>query len=203
MLKWEEVNVKVIFEKRGAQKLPAHDGHRDRLRKKFLINDVDSFEDHEILELLLFYAIPRKNTNETAHNLLENFGSISAIFDAPISRLKKIKGMGENSAIFIKLISALSRLYYERKYNYQDTALSVDQICDNLVTKFIGRNEEAVTIVLLDAKSKVIFDGVINKGSVNSVDLYIRKMIELLTIYIQPKKFAVFLPVCKLLFWIT
>lgn len=163
--------------------MSTHDGHRDRLRKKFLINGIDSFEDHETLELMLFYAIPRKNTNEIAHNLLENFGSISAIFDAPINRLKEIKGMGENSAIFIKLISALSRLYFERKYNFKGTIPSLEQICENLVNKFIGRNEEAIAIALLDAKGKVLFEGVINKGSVNSVDLYIRKMIELVTMY--------------------
>ena len=163
--------------------MSAHAGHRDRLRKKFLINDIDSLEDHEILELALFYAIPRKNTNEIAHALLENFGSISSIFDAPIGRLKEIKGIAENSAVFIKLISALARLYFERKYNSKGAAPSLNQIRDNLVMKFIGRNEESIALVLLDAKGKILFDGIINKGSINGVDLYIRKMIELVTMY--------------------
>lgn len=61
-----------------------HEGHRSRLKKKFLLNDMDYFEDHEVLELILFYAIPRKNTNDVAHNLLKKFGSLDKILDAPI-----------------------------------------------------------------------------------------------------------------------
>lgn len=160
-----------------------HAGHRERLRKKFLLGDIDSLEDHEILELSLFYAIPRKNTNGISHNLLNEFGSIPAIFDAPISALKKVKGIGESSALFIKLMCSLTRIYHERKYNPDKKCLSMEEINELLVRKFIGRCEEAVAIVLLDAKGKILFDGVINKGSVNGVDLYVRKMIELVTLY--------------------
>ncbi len=160
-----------------------HDGHRDRLRKKFIMNDTDSMEDHEILELALFYAIPRKNTNEIAHNLLKHFGSISSVFDAPISSLKEVDGIGENAAVFIKLISSLSRIYTERKYNSKQSILKLSEINDRLLKKFIGRNEEVVAIALLDAKGKLVYDGVINKGTINGVDLYIRKIIELVVNY--------------------
>lgn len=163
--------------------MSGHGGHRERLRKKFLMGDIDSLEDHEILELALFYAIPRKNTNETAHELLNKFGSVSAVFDAPINALKEVKGIGENAAIFIKLVCSLTRLYHEKKYSSDKKCLSLDEISNLLMHKFIGRNEEAVAIVLLDAKGKILFDGVINKGSVNGVDLYVRKMIELVTLY--------------------
>ena len=97
--------------------MSGHAGHRERLRKKFLLGDIDSLEDHEILELALFYAIPRKNTNEISHNLLDKFGSIPAIFDAPINALKGVNGIGESSAVFIKLMCSLTRLYHERKYS--------------------------------------------------------------------------------------
>ena len=160
-----------------------HGGHRERLRKKFLLGDVDSFEDHEILELALFYAIPRKNTNEIAHNLLGKFGSIAAALDAPINVLKEVPGIGESSAIFIKLLRSLTRLYHEQKYTSDKKCPSMEEINELLVRKFIGRNEEAVAMVLLDSKGKTLFDGVINKGSVNGVDLYVRKMIELVTLY--------------------
>lgn len=163
--------------------MSGHEGHRERLRKKFLMGDIDSFEDHEILEFALFYAIPRKNTNEISHNLLNEFGSLPAIFDAPINALKEVKGMGESSALFIKLICSLTRIYHERKYSPDKKCLSMEEINKLLVRKFIGRSEEAVAVVLLDAKGKILFDGVINKGSVNGVDLYIRKMIEFATLY--------------------
>lgn len=160
-----------------------HGGHRERLRKKFLLGDIDALEDHEILELALFYAIPRKNTNELAHELLSKFGSIPAVFDAPMNALKEVKGIGESAAIFIKLMRSLTRLYHEQKYNSDKKCLSMEEINKLLVRKFIGRNEEAVAVALLDAKGKILFDGVINKGSVNGVDLYVRKMIELVTLY--------------------
>ena len=92
-----------------------HQGHRERMRKKFLLNGFDNFEDHEILEFILFYAIPRKDTNEIAHLLIEKFGSIDTILDAPINLLKEVSGIGESAAIFIKMISSLARTYVERK----------------------------------------------------------------------------------------
>ena len=92
-----------------------HQGHRERMRKKFLLNGFDNFEDHEILEFILFYAIPRKDTNEIAHLLIEKFGSLDAILDAPINLLKEVNGIGESAAIFIKMISSLARTYVERK----------------------------------------------------------------------------------------
>lgn len=160
-----------------------HEGHRKRIRKKFLLNGTDSLEDHEILELALFYAIPRKNTNEISHALLEKFGSIPSIFDAPVNMLKEVSGMGESSAVFIKLISGLSRLYMERKHFSKENGLNLSQLSDKLMLKFIGRTEEAVAVILLDAKGKVIYDGIVNKGTVNAVDLYARKIIELIVLY--------------------
>ncbi len=86
-----------------------HDGHRDVVRQRFLKGGLDSFADHEALELLLFYAIPRRDTNETAHLLMERYGSLSAVLAAPIEDLKKVAGIGESAAILLKLVPQLSR----------------------------------------------------------------------------------------------
>ncbi len=160
-----------------------HDGHRSRIRKKFILNGLDNFEDHEILELALFYAIPRKNTNVIAHELLEKFGTVDAIFDAPLNMLKEIEGIGESAAIFIKMISGLARVYMERKFKSNEKAPDMSDINNKITLKFIGRMEELVVLVLLDAKGKVIYDGVVNKGTVNAVDIYARKIIELIVLY--------------------
>ncbi len=173
--------VHIIFIMKGDQKL--HDGHRSRLRKKFILNDIDNFEDHEILELALFYAIPRKNTNEIAHKLLESFGSIAAVFDAPINMLKEVEGVGESAAVFIKMLSSLARIYVEKKHSDKNQILDNSKINDRLMLKFIGRMEEVVAIVLLDAKGKIVYEGVINKGTVNAVDIYVRKIIERIVLY--------------------
>lgn len=160
-----------------------HEGHRLRLKKKFLLNDMDNFEDHEVLELILFYAIPRKNTNDIAHKLLEKFGSIDKIFDAPIKVLQEVDGIGESAAIFIKSISSLIRIYLERKYSDSNNCLSLPNLNDKLMLKFTSRLEEVVAIALVDAKGKLIYDGIVNKGSVSAVEIYARKIIELIVLY--------------------
>ena len=160
-----------------------HEGHRSRLKKKFLLNDMDYFEDHEALELILFYAIPRKNTNDVAHNLLKKFGSLDKILDAPIKILQEVEGVGESAAILIKSISSIIRIYLERKYSGSENYLSLKDLSDKLMLKFTSRLEEVVAIALVDAKGKLIYDGIVNKGSVSAVEIYARKIIELIVLY--------------------
>lgn len=165
-----------------------HNGHRDRLRKKFLDNSFDGLETHEILELMLYYAIPRKDTNPIAHKLIDSFGSISAVFDAPIDKLKE-QGISENCAIYLKLIPQICRMYMEDKHNNSDKIIDIDNIGENLKYKFVGRDYEAVVLLLLDSKHKEVFCGVVNKGSVSACEVYVRKIIELAVQY--NAKFAV------------
>ena len=91
-----------------------HSGHRERMKQKFLNHGLDIFETHEALELMLFYAVPYKDTNPLAHKLLREFGSLSAVFDAPYDRLKEA-GLTDNQATYIKLIPQLARLYISDK----------------------------------------------------------------------------------------
>ncbi len=165
-----------------------HNGHRDRLRKKFLDNSFDGLETHEILELMLYYAIPRKDTNPIAHKLIDSFGSISAVFDAPIDKLKE-QGISENCAIYLKLIPQICRMYMEDKHNNKDKIIDIDNIGETLKHKFVGRDYEAVVLLLLDSKHKEVFCGVVNKGSVSACEVYVRKVIELAVQY--NAKFAV------------
>ncbi len=160
----------------------SHDFHRQRLKAKFLKNHLDEFEKHEALELLLFYAIPRKNTNPISHKLLDEFGSISAVIDAPMDALIKA-GLSEHSALLLKLLPQFYRLYLDDKHNNEEKIISLDNVGDKLIKKFIGRDYEAVVLMLLDAKMKEIFCGVISKGSVNACELYVRKIIENSVLY--------------------
>ena len=88
-----------------------HKEHRSRMKNRFLAEGIDSFEPHEILELLLYYSIPQKDTNELAHTLIDRFGKLSAVFDAPYDDLLSVPGVSEHTATLIKLIPALSRRY--------------------------------------------------------------------------------------------
>ena len=159
-----------------------HEGHRSRLRKKFLLNGTDAMEEHEILELMLYYAIPRKDTNPISHRLLSKFGSISAVLDASVENLKQ-EGLSENSAIYLSLIPQICRVYMDDKFRNYDKIVTDDNIADKIKYKFIGRNYEAVVLMLLDSKNKEVFCGVISKGSIASNEIYIRKIVELAIIY--------------------
>ena len=137
-----------------------HSGHRERLKKRFIDNGFDNMEDHEILELLLFYAIPRKDTNELSHRLIDHFGSISSVFDASISSLIEVKGVSNNTAILIKMIPGISSVYEYNKHQ-TDKPVNIDMICKLLLKKYIGIDNEVIYLTLLDVKCKLIFMGIL------------------------------------------
>lgn len=154
-----------------------HSGHRQRLRKKYLDNGLDGFEMHECLELLLFYGIPRKDTNLTAHKLLDKFGSLSAILDAPVDALTD-SGLSENAAVLLKLIPDFARLYVNDKHNNDDIIFDFDNVGEYMKKKFLGRENETVVLLLLDNKGKEIFCGAIEKGSLTETSVPMKKIID-------------------------
>ena len=155
-----------------------HKGHRKRMKAKFLLHGFDVLEEHEVLEMLLYYAVPRSDTNPIAHKLLDHFGSISAVFDASIDMLLDA-GVSENTAVLLKMIPDLSRLYLDDKYNNPSKVIDLSKIVDYFACKFIGREDEAVMLLLTDAKGKEVYSGIVAKGSINSTDLPVRKIIDL------------------------
>lgn len=159
-----------------------HSGHRDRLRKRFLSENFDGMEKHEILEFVLYYSIPRKDTNPIAHHLLDTFGSISAVFDAPVDTLKEA-GLSEACAVYLKMLPQISRVYMDDRNNNFKKYVDMDNLGDIMKHKYIGRDYEAVILLLMDSKNKELFCGVVNKGSVSSSEIYIRKVIELAVMY--------------------
>ena len=159
------------------KKTSLHDGHRDRLREKFIRHGLSSLEPHEVVELMLYAAVPRKDMNPLAHELLEGFGSFPALLDAPIEELMKYKGIGRGSAITIKLFSAIGRFYIESKADKGPT--SMEEVIDIILSKFTGRSNAAVVLTLLDGKGKVLYCGVVTEGTANSCDVYLRRIVGL------------------------
>ena len=90
--------------------MSTHDGHRARLKERFLNEGLDSFSTHEVVELMLFYAIPQRDVNETAHLLVERFGSLAGILEADIDEIKEVEGVGAHAATMFKMICAVSPL---------------------------------------------------------------------------------------------
>lgn len=155
-----------------------HDGHRERLKERFAKEDLDSFDAHNVLELILFYAIPRKDTNLIAHRLINTFGSISAVFDASIGDLIKVDGMGKNAATYLKLFPSVMRKYREDKDRDFTIIQDSEMAGKYLLPSFLGRSDEVVVLVCLDSKRKVLANLVIFEGSVNSAQISVRKIVE-------------------------
>ncbi|MBC8535508.1 JAB domain-containing protein [Feifania hominis] len=155
-----------------------HDGHRDRVKRRFLSEGLDGFYSHEALELLLYYAIPRRDTNSIAHELIATFGTVANVFEAPYEELLRVPNVGESAATLIKLIPELSRFYLDSKYENLDTIDTTEKACNFLTPKFIGRKEEVVYLVCLDNKRKILNCQIIYHGSVNSAQINVRKIVE-------------------------
>lgn len=156
-----------------------HDGHRERLRKRFLTNGLDALPDHEVLELLLFYAIPRKDTNVLSRRLLNHFGSISAVLEAAPEELLAIDGISENTATLLHLITPLSRRYQLSRADKGICLSSTNACGEYLMPYFFGAQEEMVYILCLDAKCKVLTCRLLQAGSVNAASISLRKAAEI------------------------
>ena len=155
-----------------------HENHRERVKNRFLSEGLDHFDAHNILELLLFYSIPQKDTNEIAHTLINRFGSLSAVLDAPFEDLIETPGIKEHSAVLLKLIPALSRRYAMEKNARTGSLSSMDKIGKFLVDRYVGITEETVFLLLLDNKFCPIECVKIHEGSVNSSAITLRKLVE-------------------------
>ena len=156
-----------------------HDGHRQRLKDRFRQEGLDKFDEIQVLELLLFYAIPQRDTNPLAHRLLEYFGSLAQVLEAPAEELEKVSGVGSNVATLLTLTTALARYYMVSRGN-QTVALTTTEMCgDYLLPYFVGRRNETVFLLCLDAKCKVLGCKEVGEGSVNSASVPIRRIVEM------------------------
>ena len=162
----------------GDSKKSEHSGHRERLRRRFIDNGLDGFEEHQALELYLFYAIPRRDTNPLAHRLLERYRNIGGVCDAPIDELERDFGLSESAAALLKLLPEMSRLYNESKLS-DTNFIDPETVGDMIARRFIGRTSEAVALLLGSAKGKILYFDIVAKGSVSSSDFPLRRIVDL------------------------
>lgn len=158
-----------------------HDEHRKRVRAEFLKNGFpEGTPEHKILEMLLFYSIPRIDTNELAHMLINRFGSISAVLDASPAELMKVKGVGENTASLLKLIMPVARCYMTDKKFTDDVRITYDSICEYISKKHCGYTDEVVAVTSLNSKYRIIGFDIIGNGDVSEASVSVRKVAEVL-----------------------
>jgi len=155
-----------------------HEGHRERLKRQFAEHGLDTFADHEVLELLLFYALPRVDVNELAHKLIANFGGLDAVLEAPIDELVKVPGIGWNTAVLLHLVPQVSRRYGMIKARGEELLNSTERAGAYLVPLFAYERDEVALAVFLDTKLKVLSHKVIARGAATATDISVRKILE-------------------------
>ena len=155
-----------------------HDGHRKRLKERFLKSGLDDFEPHNVLELILFYSIPRKDTNPLAHRLINRFGSLAAVLDARPEDLMKVDGVTENTAVLISALPQIARKYLEDKADAAGAVGGINDIGEYLMPRFVGRKVETVILAALDNKNKIIACNIIAEGEKDRASLSKRKIVE-------------------------
>lgn len=139
---------------------------------------MDGFEDYQILELLLFYAIPRKDVNELAHSLINKYGSLSGVLEADPKDLAKTPGLGLNSAILLALIPSLARTYLKDRWGTRPTLGGTVEAGKYVLTLFAGRTYEVFYVICLDAQHKVIYPALVHEGTIDQAPVYPRLIVE-------------------------
>ena len=153
-----------------------HEGHRARMKKKLLENGERSLADHELLEVLLYYAIPRRDTNELAHRLLEQFGSLRGVLSAPVQELACVSGVGQQAALLLGMVPMLCRRAAQRE---KEQILNSVDACGAYFTELLGSSRrEMLWQVCLDGKGKVLSSRCLAEGDVSMAAVSVRQVVE-------------------------
>ncbi|MBF0184147.1 MAG: DNA repair protein RadC [Magnetococcales bacterium] len=156
-----------------------HRGHRERLRRRFLQEGLEQFEDHQVLELLLFNTLPRQDTNRIAHLLLQRYGCLSAVLDADARDLASVPGIGEVAAVFLTLIPPLMRRYLHDNATREKMPLNDPYRTSRfLLPLMAGRTEEVFYALCLDNRCQLLFPALITHGTVTDALVHPRQVVE-------------------------
>ena len=155
-----------------------HAGHRSRVKEEFLRRGLDSFPEHRVLELLLFYAIPQGDTNELAHRLIERFGSLAGVLDASVEDLCSVSGVGEHTALLLRMVPGLCGRYVASRSSLGDIVDCSARVREVLEPYFFGARNEMVYLLCLDGKRKVLGVRKITEGSINAAEVTTRRITE-------------------------
>ncbi len=155
-----------------------HKGHRDRLRRRFREEGLAHFEDLHILELMLFHALPRRDTSPVAHALIKQFGNLAGVLDARPEDLMQIEGISETTALYLRMFPQVMQRYLHEQSAVGNILSDTAQCGRYLLSCYFQEREEVVYLLCLDAKCKLLDCSLIHRGSVNSASISVRKIVE-------------------------
>ena len=154
------------------------EGHRQRLRDKFLAQGIEAFTDAEIIELLLTFGTPRSDCKEAARALLTQFGSLPAVLDAAPVQLQQVKGVGPKNTFALHFIQGVARRYLHQRVVGKEYVRSSREVADYLIHSMRGLQHEVLTVVFLDAAHAVLDATVVAEGTVTVNTIYPRELVK-------------------------
>jgi len=153
-------------------------GHRQRLQQKFKASGIDALHEYEVLELLLTYVIRQQDVKPLAKALLKEFGSVKGILDTELAGLQTVSGIGERSAIMLKLVKDIAALYLKQKAKEKKQVTCTSELLDYCRTVMGGKRDEEFCVIYLDAQNQIIEFETIQRGVVNQAVVYPRQVLE-------------------------
>lgn len=154
------------------------DGHRQRLRTRFLQSGLAALEDHEVLELLLTYAIPRRDVKPVARALLDHFGSLAGVLDAHADQLREVDGIGDTAAVLLHLVPPLTRRYLRDRWGHRPKIATLGELGDYVADELADRTHEVFLLVGLAHDRSVIQAVTLHEGTIGSAPVYPRLVVE-------------------------
>ena len=155
-----------------------HTGHRERMKAEFLARGLEGWPDHRVLELLLFYTIPQGDVNDLAHELVERFGSLAGVLDASVEELKKVKGVGDHTAVFLRMLPAVLGRYQGARTRLSAIINSPEEAYAWLEPYFFGARTEMVYVLCMDGKRQVLGVRKVAEGSIEMAEVNTRRIAE-------------------------
>ncbi len=151
---------------------------REQMKKKYLEYGIDIFEKHELLEILLYYCIQKKDTNIIAHRLMNKFGTLSGVMDAPYDLIVE-SGVSENTAFMFKFLTEFMGVYRNDKLQNGSKVVNRDILPQKLINLYLSKNTEMAYLILMDLNLKELYSGIVSHGSIINTELNIPKICEL------------------------
>ena len=155
-----------------------HSGHRERVKAEFLSRGLEGWSEHRMLELLLFYAIPKRDVNDLAHELIDRFGSLAGVMDASWDELSQMKGVGKHTALLLKLIPALSGQYLSSRSGVRPIIQDIRDVYEVLAPYFVGATNEKSYVLCLDGKNQILGVRKLSEGCIDAASVNIRRITE-------------------------
>lgn len=153
------------------------EGHRERLRERFLTAGLDGFQDYEVIELLLTLATPRRDCKEPAKEVLKRFKTLQGVFEASSRELLEVKGIGPKNIFGIRLIRAVADRYLKQRVERKDPINSAGELFDYLYFNMKDKSRECFKVIFLDARNRVLASETLFEGTLTASSVYPREVV--------------------------